>query len=214
MSLVVTIPAAVFCGAINYILRMSGFWDYDLTSTQKLYSLSVSVDQASLVSLMKQYLQHRTSTFQLLEDIQFEPGPLFHAREQLAMHDLRLFLDVLGLIGVICVLLVIVAYFLLIRWRSREEHMKYFKKSLIVYGAVMVVTAVINLIPFLRHHVWALLTGHHIKTADLLDQIFGTQAMGMHLTMFLLLSTGVVMAALTYITWEIAGRKRIFGQID
>lgn len=211
--LVVSVPLMVILGTLNYVVRYSGVWKYDLTSSQVLTQISTQIDEDQLLNAVSSYMQHKTDSFELKEDVEYQPENVFKAVDKKAAKRIREFMDVTMVIGIIMLLLTAAAYFLLIRWRSHEIHMKRFRQSVWVYAISIIVLCLICVIPPARHLVWGLLMGTKLPADDTLVVLFGG-TLGFHIAMYWLLISAVITGILTYVTWEIAGRKRMFRGLE
>ena len=77
--LVVSVPLMVILGTLNYVVRYSGVWKYDLTSSQVLTQISTQIDEDQLLNAVSSYMQHKTDSFELKEDVEYQPENVFKA---------------------------------------------------------------------------------------------------------------------------------------
>ncbi|MEG0392815.1 MAG: hypothetical protein RR626_08640, partial [Anaerovoracaceae bacterium] len=94
-------------------------------------------------------------------------------------------------------------------WRKKALHMEYFKKSVWVFLLLSIANSLVKLVNPIREATWGKIFGTDFPKHDFLIEIF-QNSFALHITIFDLLVSWILMGILAYGTWQVAGRKKIF----
>lgn len=139
----------------------------------------------------------------------YNPQNVFTAADQRFMHNLRTFLDVDLAIGIVATIITGLAMFFLIRWKKHEIHMRYFKRGAVIFLIMTAVFTVIKLITPVLDFVISPLKGTGFKEGDALITILSAGFSHTEILFEVLISM-IIFGVLIYVTYQAAGRKKIF----
>ena len=205
----ICLPVMIISVSFNIAMRSSATYDYNFSSTEILSKMTVSIDQKELADLFGDYMKHRTDTFQLKQNVEYNPQDVFSEKDQAYMHNIRKITDIVAMAGIPATVVTVFAYWLLIRWRRREVIRSFFIRGAWIF---VVMTAVLSLCKFITPLYKVIIEpvkGTGVEAGDALITIFGA---GFHRTelMFELIISLIFFGVMAYITHEVAGRKKIF----
>lgn len=209
LLLMIFMPIMIISIASNATMRTTGVYNYNLSSSQILSTMTVSIDQSDLTDLFGKYMQHRTGVFQMKQSTAYNPQNVFNAADQRFMHNLRTFLDVDLAIGIIATIITGLAMFFLIRWKKHEIHMRYFKRGAVIFLIMTAVLTAIKLITPVLDLVISPLKGTGFKEGDALITIISAGFSHTEVLFEVLISM-IIFGVLIYVTYQAAGRKKIF----
>lgn len=207
--LVISIPLAAICISSNVVLRLPDVYQYNLRSTQALNKTGRVIKEEKVIKLFGDFMQGKTDDFKLKEDVSYQPENVFSKADQRAMTNLRNALNVMLVIGILSFLLTVLGYFFLIRWRKKELQRRAFKKAAALFLILTILNTAMKLVPRLRDITWGQLFNMKFPKRDVLVQIL-EKSFAFHVTLFEVLLSLILMALLGYMTWQVAGRKKLF----
>lgn len=207
--LIITIPLMIICLTSNLVLRISDTYQYNLRATQSVSQTGRMISEEKVIELFEDFMMGKTDDFALMEEVQYQPENVFSPQDQKAMTNLRQALNIILIVGAVNSLLTILIYFFLIRWRKKEIHMQNYKRSIWSFAALTIGNSLIKLVPSLREATWGRIFGTDFPRHDVLIQLL-EKSFAFHVTIFDVIISTVFMAILGYITWQAAGRKKMF----
>ena len=207
--IVFSVPIAVICLVANVIMRMKDVYSYSLSASGIIGATTVSTSEDELLGLITNFMTGKTDEFALMENSEFDPEQIFSALDQQAMTDARHVLDIMLIIGVVMLVLSVVAYWLLIRWRVREIFMKRFKVCVGVFAVLEILNILTVCIAPLRAATWGLLIPMEFPDGDNLVLLL-SDAFPRQVVMFEAIAGVFAMLLLGYLTWNVAGRRKMF----
>ena len=207
--IVISLPLMIFCLSANLVMRMDDIYEYNLDASGVMNNTNLSTSKEDVVSSITRYMQHKTDDFTLMENVEYEPEQLYSVRDKMAMRQTRQLLDVLLVIGGLMFAVSLIAYFFLIRWRVKDIFMKRFKLSFIVLMIIEAVNVLVVSLEPLRKATFGRFILMRFPDDDnltfLLSKSFPVQIVVLEAAIGL-----IVMLILTYLTWQVAGRRKMF----
>ena len=207
--LIICIPVMIICLVANVMVRTEDTLEYSLKQSQILNSAPVIVDETQFVDLLSDYMQHKTNDFSLLEAVEYEPQDVFKDADRIMMNKWRWSMDILAILGILALAGTAVCYFFLIRWRKKVVLMSNFKKAAVVTIAFALLWAVLKASAPVRAATWFKLVGMKVDEGNLL-YLVSSKGYFSQLTVFELIGTAAFLGVMAYLTWEIAGQRKMF----
>lgn len=207
--LIISIPLMVICLTSNLVLRVSDTYQYNLRSTQAVSETGRLISEEKVIELFGDFMSGKTDDFVLMEEVEYQPENVFGPEDQRAMTNLRNALDIILAVGLVNFFVTALIYFFLIRWRKKEIHMKAYKCSIWTFILLTIANSMIKLMPSLRDATWGRIFGTEFPKHDVLIQLL-EKSFALHVTIFDIIVSSVLMAILGYGTWKVAGRKKMF----
>lgn len=207
--MVIGITVLVLALGSNFVLRSANMYQYTLDASQLLSGSSSVVKEEDVVKVLGDYMQHKSSRVYLMSNAEYNAHNVFDKQANVVMHRLRRGADVMAAAGIGALVLTVVCYFFLIRWRRKKEHMQYFRYTVIIAGAVCAGLALTKAAAPLYHLLWGRFFGGSPKD-DVLISLIINQDFFRQEGIIELIVDAVLLAVFGYITWEIAGNKRLF----
>lgn len=207
--IVVSVPVMVICIAANVIMRMKDVYQYSLNASGILGATTIRTSDADFIGLMTDFLNGKTDTFALMENVEYEPEQIFTALDADVMVHFRLFLNIILIIGILAFIVSFIMYFFLIRWRVKAIFMNRFKIAVGVFAALEAVNAATICVTPLRRAVYGRFIPMDFPDGDNLVILLG-DAFPRHVAMFELCLGVAMMIAIGYFTWHVAGHKKMF----
>lgn len=207
--IVFSVPIAVICLVANVIMRMKDVYSYSLSASGIIGATTVSTSEDELLGLITNFMTGKTDEFALMENSEFDPEQIFSALDQQAMMGARHVLDIMLMIGMVMLVLSVVAYWLLIRWRVREIFMKRFKVCVGVFAVLEILNILTVCIAPLRAATWGLLIPTEFPDGDNLVLLL-SDAFPRQVIMFEVIAGVFAMLLIGYLTWNVAGRRKMF----
>lgn len=209
MLLMICMPVMIISIAFNVSMRSSATYDFNFSSSEILSQMTISIDQTELSNLFGDYMSHKTDTFQMKQNVEYNPQDVFSKEDQVYIHNIRKITDIVAAVGLPATVITILAYWLLIRWRRREVIRKYFIRGAWIFGVMTAVFSLCKLITPLYEKIIRPVKGSGFEAGDALVTILGAGIQRTELLFELVISL-VLFAVMAYITHEVAGRKKIF----
>ena len=207
--IVIALPITVFCIAANLTLRLGEIYEYSLDSSEILENTTIVTDKDSVANTFASFMQHRTPELSLIESVEYDPQEIFSRQDKDAMAGLRWILDILLAIGAVGFFATAVCYFFLIRWRVKDIFMNRFKVSVVVFAGILVANAMTILVPSIRNAVYGKIIGTKFPDGDNLVLLL-SDSFPLQVTVAETLLASILMSIVAYITWTIAGRRKLF----
>ncbi len=207
--IVVSVPLAVVCLVMNIIMRMKDVYSYSLSASGIIGKTTISTSEEEILALITNFMNGKTDEFALMENSPYDPEQIFSALDQQVMTDTRAFLHIVLVIGLIALAVSAIAYFLLIRWRVKEIFMKRFKISVVVFAVLEVFNILTVCIEPVRKAVYGSIIPMDLPDGDNLALLLG-EAFPRQVIMFETIAGVAAMALIGYLTWYVAGRRKMF----
>jgi hypothetical protein len=207
--LTVFMPIMIITIALNVTMRLPDSYDFNMSSSEILDTMTTQIDQQTLSNLFGDYMQHRTDVFQMKQNTSYNPQNVFNAADQKFMYNIRHSLDMTAAIAILAVIITGLAMFFLIRWRKHEIHMKAFKRGAVIFFILTALNTAVKLITPLFDKLIDPIRGTGFVEGDPLITILSAGFTKTE-TMFELLISCVFLGVLAYVTWQVAGPKRLF----
>ena len=207
--LIISIPLMIICLTANLVMRLSDTYQYNLRATQSVSQTGRMISEEKLIDLFGDFMMGETDDFVLMEDVEYQPENVFNDKDQKVMTNLRDALDIILVVGLISFFVTALVYFFLIRWRKKEIHLQNYKRSIWSFVILTIINSMIKLVPALRDATWGRVFGTDFPKRNVLIQIL-EKSFALHVTIFDIIISTVLMAILGYVTWQVAGRKKIF----
>ncbi len=207
--LIISIPLMIICLTSNLVLRLPDTYQYNLRATQSVSQTGRMISEDKVIELFGDFMSGKTDELVLMEEVEYQPENVFHPEDEKAMTNLRNALDIILIVGLLNLGITALIYFFLIRWRKKEIHLQNYKRSIWSFALLTVANSLIKLVPPLREATWGRIFGTDFPKHDVLIQIL-EKSFALHVTIFDVIISTVLMAILGYVTWQVAGRKKIF----
>lgn len=207
--IVISLPLMIFCLSANLIMRMDDIYEYNMDASGIMNNTNLSTSKEDVVGSITKFMQHRTDDFSLMENVEYEPQQLYSEKDRGAMLQTRHLLDVMLAIGVLMFVASAIAYFFLIRWRVRDIFMKRFKLTFVIFLIMEAANILIVSIQPLRKFVFGSFIEMDFPDDDNLVYLL-SDSFPMQIAVFEAIIGIILMLILTYITWQVAGRRKMF----
>lgn len=207
--LVISLPIAVIALVTNLVLRLPDIYEYSLSSSNILKNTTLAVSKDDVKKVISEYLQGKTGELKLVENTEYKPEDIFSKEDKAAMHSLKIFLNVILGIGILFFIVTAVICFFMMRWRVKGVFMEGYKRSLWVFAILQALNVIIALMEPLWKNIYGLFMLTKFSDGDKMVMILG-DAFPRQVAMFQLIIGGVIMALVGYLTWSVAGRKKLF----
>ncbi len=207
--IVISLPLMIVCLVANLVFRLPDVYEYSLTSSNILQNTSLSTTKEEVQKAFSDFMQGKTDELKLIEKTEYKPEDIFSKEDKEAMKSLRTFLNVLLVIGLFSLFITFVVYFFMIRWRVKGIFMDRYKQSLWVFIGVEILNVTIKFVDPLWKHIYGLFMRTSFKEGDNMVLLLG-DAFPKQVALFELIVGSVVMALVGYLTWSVAGRKKLF----
>lgn len=207
--IVLSVPLAVFCLVANVIMRMKDIYSYSLSASGILGRTTVATSEEEILGLITDFMNGKVSEFALMENSAFDPEQIFTALDNQAMTAARDVLHLMLIVGIAALVVSLIAYFLLIRWRVKDIFLKRFKAGIAVFAALEILNIVTVCIEPVRLATWGRLIPMEFPDGDNLVLLLG-DAFPRQVVMFETIAGVVAMLLIGYITWYFAGRRKMF----
>ena len=209
LLLLLTIP--VFCLGISggVLTRAADVYQYNLKSTQAVSNGSYFVDEDKLIELMGDFMNGKTDTFALLEEVEYEPENVFTAQDEKVMTQYRQVCRNALLAGIIGAVLTALVYGLLIRWKEKDLMrwiMGLSGVSLFALGALQVTALVYG--PA-RRFVYGRSIDLALPEKDYLAQLVD-QSFAVQLSVMISIMAVIIYLVMIYLTFRLAGKRNVF----
>lgn len=207
--MVIFLTALIICIGLNLVIRSQNMYQYTLDASQALSDSSSLVDEDDVTKEMGDYMMHKSDKMSLMSKSEYKPEQVFTKKADAMMHRLRKTADIAALAGLISLLGTIACYFFLIRWRKKRDHMRYFRytvAAVLITAGCIAVSKIIRPICTLT---WMKLAGGSAPEGDLISLIINQDFFRQEGIIELIVEAAAL-AVFGYITWEIAGNKRLF----
>ncbi len=206
---IISVPLMIVCLSLNIVLRTPDVYQYDLRATQAIDQATVIIDEEKLVTLIGDFMIGKTDDFTLLEEVEYKPEDIFTTQDKKYMKGFRSLVDLFALIGLGMLIINVLVYFFLIRWRKKSTLMKSIKISgglllllVLFYDLTLLVTSLWNV-------TWGKLLPGPLPKEDMLLVLFQEKFM-FHVSLFFTVVAGVLFGLFFYGTWKVAGKRNLF----
>ena len=195
--------------APNIVVRSANMYQYTLDASQVLNTAGVAVEEMDVINALADFMKHKSGAVSLVSKAKYMPEDVFSKSAKQLMDNFQRIADIELILGIVGFLIVLVCFFFLIRWRKKKEHMQYLRYSVIAVIAASFLVVCTKAIGPLYRYTWARMIPENIKKDDFIMGIINENFMRQSgiITFIVVL---VLLALLAYITWEIAGNKRVF----
>ncbi len=206
---VFTVPVMIMCLAANIVMRMRDVYSFCLNSSGIMNVSAVHTTQDGFIDAVVSFINGNDSALGLMEDSAYDPQPVFSELDRQVLGDTRDLLDILLIAGLLLLAVSAVMYFLLIRWRVKDIFMRRFKAGLVLFIILEAAGAAAVCVTPLREALFGLFMPMDFPEGDNLVMILGP-AFPAQAVIFEAAVGAVAMAAVGYLTWYVAGRKKMF----
>ncbi|MEG0291887.1 MAG: DUF1461 domain-containing protein [Anaerovoracaceae bacterium] len=209
----IILPIMVVTLATNFVFRSEAFYSFHFAKTEVVKEIPFSITQEDLSKTFADYMQHKSSTFQLVEKTEYMPQKLFNDRDGNIMATIRMILDVGLVFSMIFLIGALSIFAFLIRKGEKQLIYGRFLDSLTFFGALLLVNLAINLIVPVRELIFRMLFGVRFPPGDVLIQIFQTK-FSLYLAGWELVASVVIMGVIGYFVHLLASRRKMFRKVE
>ncbi len=209
----ITLPIMCLGLSAGVLSRLDDVYRYNINATQSVKYSSYSADTDEVIALLGDFMAGKTDEFSLESTSTYNPTELFTQEDQEAMlafrHVTRLYL-LLGLLGMLATGGI---YYLLLRWQEK----KILCRGVICAGGSMVLFVALEIADKIYAPLRTLVYGpiinlHHSEDSFLWE--IASQSAGWHLALFECLAGVVLFLLMAYLTWRLAGRRKLFKNLE
>lgn len=211
--LVVALPIVTICLGINVAARMPDVYQYEFKATEVLGDVNINKNDDEMGEFISHFMVGKTSQFQLYTEDDDKPDPIFSKEETTAADQLRHQLNILAIIGIIFFIPMVTAFAVFKRKELDQEIRKYYNRGLLLYGILLVIGIIGNIILTTTHFTIWQLTDYVLKedTADILPKLI-TDDLVRKIEIASVCVSAVLMGIIGYIMNKITAPKRIFSR--
>lgn len=211
--LVVALPIVTICLGINVAARMPDVYQYEFKATEVLSDVNINKTDDEMGEFISHFMVGKTSQFQLYTEDDDKPDPIFSKEEIAAADQLRHQLNILAVIGIIFLIPMVTAFVVLKRKEFDQEIRKYYSRGLLLYGILLVIGVIGNIILSSTHFTIWQLTDYVLKedSSDILPQLI-TDGLVQKIEIASVCVSAVFMGIIGYAMNKITAPKRIFSR--
>ncbi|WP_165445180.1 lipoprotein intramolecular transacylase Lit [Bacilliculturomica massiliensis] len=137
------LPLVILAGAVNLIVRMPDFYQFEFNRTETPKTINLNVKNDDFADFFSDFMWGKKKEFELLvaNDATDQEESVFPPEEQAAMERFRTILNLVSMAGAVALLPAAAAYYLWIRDGGKEQLRRAFLASvalLVVYAGFCV----------------------------------------------------------------------------
>jgi len=156
----------------NIVFRIPDLYQFDLGRTKLVAEADVDIKEEKVADAISSYMRHKTDSFQVEGGAAGHSVLFFTANDSAVMKTLRSFLDNILVIGFTSFALFVALYIILVRWNRPRDLKRGFTGGVIIYGAIVCVTALGIVLKGPLMKIWKDVIGVGFTPEDRMPQIF------------------------------------------
>ena len=211
VSLVLLLSIPLFCIGIasGVLTRSADVYQYNLKSTQAVQNGGRLVSEDELITLLGDFMNGKTDTFALLEEVEYEPENVFTPQDEKVMTQYRHVCRRALAAGIGGAVLTAVIYGLLVFWKEKNLLrwiMGLVGISLFFFGGLHVLALVYG--PA-RQFAYGSQIDMALPEKDYLAQLVD-QSFAVQLAVMTCIAAVIFYLLMIYLTYRLAGKRNVF----
>lgn len=208
-ALILSIPVVSILAAENLICRAPDLYTYEFTRSQILNEINTGISDKEMGEFFSDFMLGKESEFSLIDETADRPGELFNSSEADVMDKVRYIMNYLTYILVFAFLLLIIALWILMNRRLKQEVRKAFKWCWLNYIVIWLFFASALYFHKIRAMVFSWISIERFGDESLLLQLINAQFIrDWFFTGFGI--SFIFMAIIGSVIWRITKPRRIF----